>query len=118
MTEAIEPPVWPNEEPSCRWLLDSFVSPRTDIWVRAVDLEAVESAPRRSEEASAALPELSTSFFVLVLALAEAAHDVLAISTTADATKRRLARGILRRIAGVFSVFVELGYLLRGSYSY
>ena len=75
--------------------------------VRVVDWEAMESAPRRSDADDAAsvatLPELSTSFFpVLAVVAEEAAHDVLPISTAAEATKRRLARGILRRIAGVF----------------
>ena len=115
MTDAMEPPLpfWEKVEPSSLWLLLGLsfsVSPRTDIGIRAVDLE-VESAPRRSDADAAAsvaaLPELSTSFFPALALAAEAAHDVLPSSTAADATKRRLARGIPRRMVGVFSFFVE-----------
>ena len=75
--------------------------------VRVAD-ELVESAPRRSDADAAAsvaaLPELSTSFFPA----AEAAHDVLPISTAAEAAKRRLARGILERIAVVIYLICSL----------
>ena len=98
MTEAMEPPLWAKDEPSCRLLL--LASPRTDICGNAFEelpvfCELDASAPRR-REVSAVLPELSTlcaSFFV---AAAATACDVPQMYNAAD-TATRLG-GILTRI--------------------
>ena len=104
MTEAMEPPLWAKDEPSCR-LLPLLTLPRTDICGNAFEELPLfwgmeESAPRRREE-SAVLPELSTlcaSFFVAVAA--DAACDVPQMYNAAD-TATRLG-GILTRMVLFF----------------